>query len=144
MLGYVGQHGWAHDYSGKSNAYRDTATPILYVHPSTECSAQVVFNIARATLDLVHRLSAPDVVLGDEPVNGAWSTRTAEGGAATWLRAGLRPDDELTVIRLAHPNETAPGGTNIATLLASRPLFTEEGAFLPETVTLLMQLRGPI
>ena len=57
MLGYVGQHGWAHDYSGKSNAYRDTATHIIYVHPSTECSAQVVFNIARATLDLVHSIS---------------------------------------------------------------------------------------
>ncbi len=100
-------------------------------------------DFAGATLDLVHRLGAPEVILGDEPVNGAWSTRTAEGGAAAWLRAGLRPDDELTVIRLAHPNETTPGGTNIATLLASRPLFTEEGAFLPETVTLLMQLRGP-
>ena len=57
MLGYVGQHGWAHDYSGKSNAYRDTATPVIYVHPSTECSAQVVFNIARAKLDLVHSIS---------------------------------------------------------------------------------------
>jgi hypothetical protein len=31
MLGCVDcdQHGWAHDFSGKANAYRDTAMPII-------------------------------------------------------------------------------------------------------------------
>lgn len=54
MIGFVGQHGWARDFVGRSNAYRESATPILYVCSFTECSAKLVFNIASATLDLVH------------------------------------------------------------------------------------------
>jgi len=57
MIGFVGQHGWAHNFAGRSNSYTDTASPIIYVCPSTECSAQIVFNIARATLDLVHSVT---------------------------------------------------------------------------------------
>ncbi len=44
MLGSVGQHGWKRKFDGKSSAFRDNASPCIYVPPSLNRHVRTLFN----------------------------------------------------------------------------------------------------
>ena len=60
MLGFVGQHGWTRKFDGKSNAFRDNASPCIYVSPSLNGHAQIIFNLDTQTVQYVWSVSLTD------------------------------------------------------------------------------------
>ena len=61
MLGYPGQGCWAHNSDAKANAFRAAASACLYLHPCTETSAQLVYNISSMKLEVVRSVAMHDL-----------------------------------------------------------------------------------
>jgi hypothetical protein len=57
MLGYVGQLGWIQTVDGKASSLRDTAEPVLYLHPSLSCSGQLVLVLRDLKIHVVRAVS---------------------------------------------------------------------------------------
>ena len=61
MLGYPGQGCWAHNSDAKANAFRAAAYACLYLHPCTEASAQIVYDIRGMRLVVVRAVAMHDL-----------------------------------------------------------------------------------
>ncbi len=136
MVGYVGQHGWTHDFAGKSSSFRDNVKPIIYVCPSSECSAQIVFDITRATLDLVGSVSltmeheTTSLLLAQSEMHkprGLYGTPSASDYEAR-IHSMLRPTSHHEYTMVAH---------DPATGLPSR-LYTLEPSLGPDGELLML------
>ena len=57
MLGYVGQLGWIQTVDAKASAFRDTAEPVLYLHPSQSCSGQLVLVLRNLKIHVVRAVT---------------------------------------------------------------------------------------
>ncbi len=60
MLGYVGQLGWTQTVDGKASSFRDTAEPVLYLHPAESCSGQLVLILRTLKINVVYPMPRSD------------------------------------------------------------------------------------
>ena len=134
LLGFVGQTGWVHCPDAKSNAFRPSAEPVLYICPATALNAQIVFNLRSFKLNVVADVSfssdprACSLLLARSALyrpRGDFSTPDADSYTAqlhallTWL-----PDDDSAVV-----DHDPTAGLPVA-LTQYQPCLTPDGVLL--------------
>ena len=86
MLGFPGQGCWAHKADAKANVFRASAKACLYLHPATDASAQVVFDLESNKLVIVRAVAMCDLA-GTVSAHLARSTYYAPHGLLVPPRA---------------------------------------------------------
>ena len=129
MVGWVGQPGWTHDYKGKASSLRSNGRACLYLHPSEECSGQLVLllrdlkiHVVRAVKLCLDPSACSAMLAGTVYHRPRGAARVPDADLYTEkLRALLAPSRWFTTSHLAGcPCMLPPSSHNSARTVTSR------------------------